>query len=64
MPAAPPVSTATGPPLQSANLMAELPLQTWLCTAGSILLGQGMLTTQGGHREQPTPSQHVPSPGR
>jgi len=53
MPAAPPVFTATGPPLRSADLTAEPPLQSQVCTASSTLLDPGMLATQGGHGDSP-----------
>jgi len=64
MPAAPPVFIATGPPLRSANLTAEPPLGSQVCTAGSTPLGPKVLATQGGRGGQPTPLQPVPSPGR
>jgi len=64
MPAAPPVSTATGLPLWSADLTTEPPLRRQVCTASKTLLGPGMFATQGGHGEQSTPSQPVPSPGQ
>jgi len=53
MPAAPPASTATGPTLRSANLTAEPPLRSQVCTTGSTLLGPQMLATQGGHGVSP-----------
>jgi len=61
--AAPFVFTAIGTLLRSADLTAEPPLQSQVCTAGSTLPGPGMLATQRGRGEQPTPLQPVPSLG-